>query len=76
MLIIKDSLAKNWLQDQLKMHQYIFHHSFNTVIVKVSVTDLFEVLNTIFDTNELAKFMMQQRKGKPQQTEIYSAKVC
>jgi hypothetical protein len=55
-LIIEDSLAKNWLQGQLKTHQHIFDHSFNTEIVKVSSAGLFQVLETVFDKNELGKF--------------------
>lgn len=59
LFIIEDSLAKNWLQGQLKIHQHIFDHSFNTEIVKVSVTGLFQVLDSVFDAAEMAKF----RKG-------------
>lgn len=55
-LIIEDSLAKNWLQGQLKIHQHIFDHSFNTEIVKVASTGLFQVLDTVFDKGELDKF--------------------
>jgi hypothetical protein len=55
-LIIEDSLAKNWLQGQLKIHQHIFDHSFNTEIVKVSVAGLFQVLESVFDPAEIAKF--------------------
>lgn len=56
LLIIEDSLAKNWLQGQLKIHQQIFDHSFNTEIVKVSVTGLFQVLDSVFDKAEIEKF--------------------
>jgi hypothetical protein len=59
LLIIEDSLAKNWLQGQLKIHQHIFDHSFNTEIVKVSITGLFQVLDSVFDAGEIDKF----RKG-------------
>jgi hypothetical protein len=59
LLIIEDSLAKNWLQGQLKIHQYIFDYSFNTEIVKVSVMGLFQVLDSVFDAKETDKF----RKG-------------
>ena len=55
-LIIEDSLAKNWLQGQLKIHQYIFDYSFNTEIIKVSSSGLFQVLETVFDKKELEKF--------------------
>lgn len=55
-LIIEDALAKNWLQGQLKVNQHIFDNSFNTEIVKVSSTGLFEVLDSVFDKTELEKF--------------------
>ena len=35
-LIIEDSLAKNWLQGQLKANRQIFDNPFNTEIVRVS----------------------------------------
>lgn len=63
-LIIEDSLAKNWLQGQLKNKQQIFDHSFNTEIIKVSVSGLFEVLESIFDKTELGKFKTGYDKEK------------
>lgn len=56
LLIVEDSLVQNWLQGQLKKHQQIFDHSFNTEIVKVSATGLFDVLRTIFGDDQLAQF--------------------
>ena len=32
-LIIEDSLAKNWLQGQLKIYQHIFDHPFSSEII-------------------------------------------
>ncbi|RDE18962.1 hypothetical protein DV711_15245 [Motiliproteus coralliicola] len=55
-LIIEDTLAKNWLQGQLKTNQHIFDYSFNTEIVKVSVDGLFQVLDSVFDEDELNEF--------------------
>lgn len=55
-LIIEDSLAKNWLQGQLKVHQQIFDHSFNREILTVSADGLFEVLETVFDKDVLKVF--------------------
>ncbi len=55
-LVIEDSLSKNWLQGQLKIYQQIFDHSFNTEIVKVSATGLFQVLRAVFDETELDRF--------------------
>ncbi|WP_259730146.1 MULTISPECIES: hypothetical protein [Synechococcales] len=55
-LVIEDTLAKNWLQGQLKLHQQIFDHSFNTEIIKVSALGLFVVLEALFDKRQLEKF--------------------
>jgi alpha-D-ribose 1-methylphosphonate 5-triphosphate synthase subunit PhnH len=55
-LVIEDTLAKNWLQGQLKLHQQIFDHSFNTEIIKVSASGLFVVLEALFDKKELESF--------------------
>lgn len=63
-LIIEDSLAKNWLQGQLKIHQQIFDHSFNTEIIKVSAVGLFQVLSTVFDKEELEAFSEDYKKAK------------
>ena len=68
LLIIEDSLAKNWLQGQLKTHQYIFDHSFNTEIVKVSVSGLFQVLESIFDADEIEKFKKSYDEAKNKNT--------
>lgn len=63
-LIIEDSLAKNWLQGQLKSRQLIFDHSFNTEIVKVSAKGLFSVLDQIFDKNKLQAFKRDYETAK------------
>lgn len=62
-LIIEDSLAKNWLQGQLKIHQHIFDHSFNTEIVRVSADGLFSVLSSIFDPKQTATFRAAHEKA-------------
>lgn len=67
-LIIEDSLAKNWLQGQLKIHQHIFDYSFNTEIVKVSSTGLFQVLETVFNNDELEKFKKGYESAKKEKT--------
>ena len=67
-LIIEDALAKNWLQGQLKTHQQIFDHSFNTEIVKVSATGLFAVLETLFDKKQLQAFQKGYESAKKVQT--------
>lgn len=74
-LIIEDALAKNWLQGQLKIHQHIFDHSFNTEIVKVSSTGLFQVLETVFDKVALEKFKegYEVAKGKKKAEDRVSA---
>jgi len=63
-LIIEDALAKNWLQGQLKIHQHIFDHSFNTEIVKVSSAGLFQVLESAFDNGEIEKFKVGYESAK------------
>tara|TARA_R110001592_G_scaffold285804_1_gene554364 strand:+ start:469 stop:1095 length:627 start_codon:yes stop_codon:yes gene_type:complete len=68
LLIIEDSLAKNWLQGQLKIHQHIFDHSFNTEIVKVSVAGLFQVLESVFDVGEIEKFKKGYDAAKKKKT--------
>ena len=56
LFIIEDSLTKNWLQGQLKIHQHIFDHSFNAEIVKVSFTGLIKVLESFFDKEQIDTF--------------------
>ena len=74
-LIIEDSLAKNWLQGQLKIHQQIFDHSFNTEIIKVDAEGLFEVLETCFDKDALKAFRSgyDAAKKKKSQEEMKKA---
>lgn len=67
-LIIEDSLAKNWLQGQLKSKQLIFDHSFNTEIIKVPADGLFSVLETIFQKDELDKFRKAYELAKKKKT--------
>lgn len=61
-LIIEDALAKNWLQGQLKIHQQIFDHPFNTEIVRVSPEGLFAVLESLFDPRQTAAFKAEYEK--------------
>jgi 2-oxoglutarate dehydrogenase complex dehydrogenase (E1) component-like enzyme len=74
-LIIEDSLAKNWLQGQLKIHQQIFDHSFNTEIIKVDAEGLFEVLETCFYKDALKAFRAgyDTAKTKKSQKEMKKA---
>jgi hypothetical protein len=74
-LIIEDSLAKNWLQGQLKIHQQIFDHSFNTEIIKVDAEGLFVVLETCFDKEALKVFKTgyEAAKTKKNQEEMRKA---
>jgi len=64
LLLIEDALAKNWLQGQLKIHQQIFDHSFNTEIVRVSASGLFLVLGAVFGEAELKAFSEGYKKLK------------
>ncbi len=63
-LVLEDSLAKNWLQGQLKIHQHIFDHPFNTEIVRVSSDGMFQVLETLFGKSELEAFKVGYEKAK------------
>lgn len=68
-LIIEDHLAKHWLQGQLKIYQHIFDYSFNTEIVKVSASGLFEVLAAVFDPAEIAIFKQAYDEARQAQTQ-------
>lgn len=79
-LIIEDALAKNWLQGQLKIHQQIFDHSFNTEIIRVSAAGLFTVLETLFDKAELDAFKkgydnLKQSKDAAQRIKLFKTLV-
>ncbi|MDZ7938433.1 MAG: hypothetical protein U5M53_09170 [Rhodoferax sp.] len=63
-LIIEDTLAKNWLQGQLKIYQHIFDHPFSTEIVRVSADGLFQVLGSLFSKKELAAFQAGYETAK------------
>jgi hypothetical protein len=67
-LIIEDTLAKNWLQGQLKMKQQIFDYSFNAEILKVPVEGLFQVLDSVFDSGQIEKFREGYQTAKKQKT--------
>jgi len=74
-LIIEDSLAKNWLQGQLKIHQLIFDYSFNTEIIKVDADGLFQVLQSCFNRDALEAFKAgyDASKNKKNQYEMKKA---
>jgi len=74
-LIIEDTLAKNWLQGQLKENQQIFDHSFNTEILKVSASGLFHVLESVFDQTRLDEFRTAYEASKNEKTEQERIKV-
>lgn len=66
-LIIEDSLAKNWLQGQLKNNNLIFDHSFNTEIIKIESNGLFIVLEQFFDKNLITKFKKDFEKAQTEE---------
>lgn len=74
-LIIEDSLAKNWLQGQLKIHQQIFDYSFNAEIIKVDADGLFQVLESCFNKEALEGFKegYEAAKNKKNQYEMKKA---
>lgn len=61
-LVIEDTLAKNWLQGQLKNNGLIFDHSFNTEIIKVESKGLFLVLGQFFDPEQTEIFRLAFEK--------------
>lgn len=63
-LVLEDSLAKNWLQGQLKIYQHIFDYSFNTEIIKMSSSGLFQVLQAVFDKAEIESFIEGYEQAK------------
>lgn len=63
-LIIEDALAKNWLQGQLKVHQQIYDHSFNSEIVKVPWSSLVKVLKEIFEDAAIDRFVEGYEQAK------------
>ncbi|MCP5283783.1 MAG: hypothetical protein H6933_02675 [Burkholderiaceae bacterium] len=67
-MLSKTRSQKNWLQGQLKTHQQIFDHSFNTEIIKVSATGLFAVLEKLFDKKQLQAFQKGYEAAKKGQT--------
>jgi hypothetical protein len=74
-LIVEDTLAKNWLQGQLKAHQQIFDHPFSAEIVRVSADGLFRVLDSTFDKTELTAFKEGYERAKQSKTAAERKKV-
>jgi hypothetical protein len=74
-LIVEDTLAKNWLQGQLKTHQQIFDHPFSAEIVRVSADGLFRVLDSTFDKAELAAFKEGYERAKQSKTAAERSKM-
>lgn len=67
-LVLEDSLAKNWLQGQLKSSQQIFDNTFNVEIIKVDAAGLFSVLEELFNSDEVAAFKTGYEKAKKAKT--------
>jgi hypothetical protein len=65
-LMIEDTLAKNWLQGQLKANNRFFDFSFNSEIIKIRTDDLFSILKLLFDANSTADFKAEYEKLKKQ----------
>lgn len=67
-LIIEDSLAKNWLQGQLKNHQHYFDNSFNSEIIKISALGLIDVLEKVFQGQNISSFKSKYKSAKETQS--------
>lgn len=69
-LIVKDMLAKNWIQGHIKENRLVFDNSFNTEIIKVEPEAFFSVLRTLLNKAEVDAFekdykaLAKQKKGK------------
>ena len=61
-IIIEDSLAKNWLQGQLKTHQQLFDGSFNRELIEVDSKGFFKVLKLCFSKPLTNKFESEFNK--------------
>ena len=55
-LIVEDSLAKNWLQGQLKAHGQYFEHTFNTEVVSIQPDGFFRVLQILLPDQDVEDF--------------------
>lgn len=55
-LIIEDSLAKNWLQGQLKNYGQYFENTFNTEVVSLTPEGLFRVLRILLPNEDVDAF--------------------
>jgi hypothetical protein len=70
LLIIEDTLAKHWIQGQIKEHGLVFDGSFNSEIVKVEPRAFFAVLCTLLDKASVDAFekkfraLEKQKKGQ------------
>jgi hypothetical protein len=77
-IIIEDTLAKNWLQGQLKLKQQPFENSFNTEIVEVNVDGFFAVLESVFGPEQLVTFKeeykdIQQKLDSEQRVDAFKS---
>lgn len=55
-IIIEDTLARNWIQDQLKSHGILSDTSFNREIVSTNAGDFLRLLELLLSDDELAAF--------------------
>lgn len=62
--VVEDTLTKNWIQDVLKESGLIFDNSFNSEIVKVSISDFCDVLREIYDGINLDAMIERVKKAK------------
>ena len=55
-IIIEDTLARNWIQGQLKSHGILSDTSFNTEIVSTEADDFLRLLELLLPDDKLAAF--------------------
>ena len=54
--VVEDTLAKNWIQGQIKEHSGVFDGSFNTEIIKVDPELFFHLLRTLLPDSKVDTF--------------------
>lgn len=54
--VLEDTLAKNWIQGQIKEHNGLFDNSFNSEIIKVEPDLFFRLLRTLLADKEIDNF--------------------
>lgn len=60
--VVEDTLAKNWIQGQIKEHSGVFDGSFNTEIIKVDPELFFHLLRTLLPDSKVDTFEVKYKE--------------